>query len=62
MLGRLGIDLTKDQADAVARAHSTLIGLRDKKLLVSMPDDPVEPDVQPETAPGFWGSDEKIPL
>lgn len=46
LLGRLGIGLTKDQTAALERAHSTLVGLRDKKLLVSKPADPVIPAVQ----------------
>lgn len=49
LLGRLGISLTKDQSDALARAHSTLIALREKKLLVSKPDDAVAPPVQGST-------------
>lgn len=46
MLNRLGIELTKDQTAALERAHSTLIALREKKLLVSRPAAPVEADVQ----------------
>lgn len=46
MLGRLGIALTKDQDKQLDLAHSTLIALREKKLLVSKPVDAVEPDVQ----------------
>lgn len=46
MLGRLGIALTKDQSAALDRAHSTLIALREKKLVVSKPDNPVLPEVQ----------------
>jgi hypothetical protein len=49
LLGRLGIALTKDQSAALERAHSTLIALRDKKLVVSRPATPVEPDVQSAT-------------
>lgn len=49
LLGRLGIALTKDQAAALERAHSTLIALRDRKLVVSRPATPVEPDVQDAT-------------
>jgi hypothetical protein len=49
LLGRLGIALTKDQAAALERAHSTLIALREKKLVVSRPATPVEPDIQPAT-------------
>jgi hypothetical protein len=46
LLGRLGIPLTKDQAAALDRAHSTLIALREKKLVVSQPDNAVAPSVQ----------------
>lgn len=46
MLGRLGIAMTKDQADAHEAARSTLIALREKKLLVSAPASPVAPAVQ----------------
>lgn len=46
MLGRLGIALTKDQSDAHEAARSTLIALREKKLVVSKPAAPVEPEVQ----------------
>ena len=49
LLGRLGIALTKDQTEAVDRAYSTLVGLRDGKLLVSNPDDAVLPAVQGST-------------
>ncbi|QYM80283.1 hypothetical protein K0B96_06620 [Horticoccus luteus] len=48
MLGRLGIGLTKDQAQQVEVARSTLVALRDKKLLVTRPADAVTPDVQGE--------------
>ena len=46
MLGRLGIAMTKDQADAHEAARSTLIALREKKLLVSRPPDAIAPAVQ----------------
>jgi hypothetical protein len=46
LLGRLGIALTKDQDKQLDLAHSTLIALREKKLLVSKPVDAIEPDVQ----------------
>lgn len=46
MLGRLGIALTKDQADAHEAARSTLIALREKKLLVSKPTNAITPAVQ----------------
>lgn len=46
MLGRLGIALTEDQRKQVEIAHTTLIALRDKKLVVSMPLDPVAAPVQ----------------
>lgn len=46
MLGRLGIALTKDQSDAHEAARSTLIALREKKLLVSKPANAVTPAVQ----------------
>lgn len=46
MLGRLGIDLTEDQRAAVERAQSTLLALRDRKLVVSKPDNSVVPPVQ----------------
>ena len=46
MLGRLGIPLTKDQSAALDRAHSTLIALRDQKLVVSQPDTAIAPAVQ----------------
>jgi len=46
MLGRLGIALTKDQDKQLDLAHSTLIALREKKLLVSKPEIYVAPDVQ----------------
>lgn len=49
MLGRLGIALTKDQLKQVEIAHTTLVALRDKKLVVSMPDNAVAPDVQPKS-------------
>lgn len=62
MLGRLGIALTKDQSDALALAQTTLVGLRDKKLVVSAPDDPVAPAVQPEQGTGYFGSATKIEL
>lgn len=60
MLGRLGIALTKDQSDALSLAQSTLVGLRDKKLVVSEPENPVEPDVQPEQGTGYFGSAEAL--
>ena len=62
MLGRLGIALTKDQSDALASAQSTLVGLRDKKLVVSAPENPVAPAVQPEQGTGYFGSADKIEL
>ncbi|HEY0966936.1 MAG TPA: hypothetical protein VGE76_16335 [Opitutaceae bacterium] len=46
MLGRLGIALTKDQDKQLELAHSTLIALREKKLLVSKPVSAEVPDVQ----------------
>lgn len=46
MLGRLGIALTKDQEKQMDLAHSTLIALREKKLVVSRPLNPVTPPVQ----------------
>lgn len=46
MLGRLGIALTDDQRDQVKLAHTTLVALREKKLVVSRPLNPVVPDVQ----------------
>lgn len=46
MLGRLGIAMTKDQADAHEAARSMLIALREKKLLVSKPTNPITPAVQ----------------
>ena len=46
MLGRLGIALTKDQVQQLDLAHSTLIALREKKLLVSQPLNPITPAVQ----------------
>lgn len=46
MLGRLGIALTDDQRKQVEIAHTTLIALRDQKLVVSKPLDPVAPDTQ----------------
>jgi hypothetical protein len=49
LLGRLGIALTKDQETAIERAHSTLVGLRDGKLTVSKPANPVLPAVQSAT-------------
>ena len=49
LLGRLGIALTKDQDKQLDLAHSTLIALREKKLLVSKPDDAVLPAVQGST-------------
>lgn len=50
MLGRLGIAMTKDQSDAHEAARSTLIALREKKLLVSKPDNAVAPAVQGGTS------------
>jgi hypothetical protein len=49
MLGRLGLALTKDQDKQLDLAHSTLIALREKKLLVSKPDNAIEPEVQGST-------------
>jgi hypothetical protein len=46
LLGRLGLALTKDQAQQLDLAHSTLIALREKKLVVTKPDTAVAPDVQ----------------
>lgn len=46
LLGRLGIAMTKDQSDAHEAARSTLIALREKKLLVSKPDNPITPAIQ----------------
>ncbi|MDR1283952.1 MAG: hypothetical protein LBK99_24515 [Opitutaceae bacterium] len=46
LMGRLKLKLNEDQRKALDIAHSTLIALREKKLLVSKPDDPVEPEVQ----------------
>ena len=46
MLGRLGIALTKDQVKQLDLAHSTLIALREKKLVVSQPLNPIAPAVQ----------------
>lgn len=46
MLGRLGMEMSKDQAAALERAHSTIIALREKKLVVSKPVTPVTPEVQ----------------
>lgn len=46
MLGRLQIAMTKDQADAHQAARSTLIALREKKLLVEKPTNPITPAVQ----------------
>lgn len=46
MLGRLGIELTTDQRSAVDRAQSTLLALRDRKLVISTPDAAVAPAVQ----------------
>lgn len=46
MMIRLGLPLTSDQQKQVDLAHTTLIALRDKQLLVSKPDSPVTPNVQ----------------
>lgn len=46
MMIRLSQPLSKDQEKQVEIAHSTLIALREKKLVVSKPDDAVAPDVQ----------------
>jgi hypothetical protein len=46
MLGRLGLALTEDQRKQVDLAQSTLIALREKKLLVTKPDNAVAPAVQ----------------
>src|SRR5690606_36026015 len=46
MLGRLGIALTEDQRKQLDIAHSTLVALREKKLVVSKPDDAIAPEVQ----------------
>ena len=46
MLGRLRLALTTDQQKQLDLAHSTLIALREKQLVVSKPDNPVAPAVQ----------------
>ncbi len=46
MLGRLGTPLTKDQSQALDLAQTTLVALREKKLVVAKPDNAVAPDVQ----------------
>lgn len=46
MMIRLGQPLSADQQKQVDIAHSTLVALREKKLLVSKPDDAVAPAVQ----------------
>lgn len=46
MLIRLGQPISTDQAKQVDLAHSTLIALREKKLLVSQPANPIAPAVQ----------------
>ena len=56
MLGRLGIALTKDQDKQLELAHSTLIALREKKLVVSSPVDAVAPEVQQPGGPQLVSS------
>lgn len=46
MMIRLGQPLSADQQKQVEIAHSTLVALREKKLLVSTPENPIAPEVQ----------------
>lgn len=46
MLGRLGLALTEDQRRQLDLAQTTLVALREKKLLVAKPGNAVAPAVQ----------------
>lgn len=46
LLGRLGLALTEDQRRQLDLAQTTLVALREKKLLVAKPGNAVAPDVQ----------------